>query len=327
MAYKKIVKKNLHSDTDLQYLQIGETHSLAVSSSGKIYSWGWNNCSQLGVNQQDHVFFSEDIASKKNSESQIQNPICVKNPRIVISGDNHNFLLDNDNNIYFWGSNDKYQSGDKSYEKYEVPTIINLFLEKKPIKNMISKGNQTIFLLETGECFCIYENIGNITNPFKNKIAISSVCCSYHFIIFLGKSGLLYSSGTNNSEGELGHGDKIAKIEPTLIQQLAKEKIVNIECGYKHVICKTNSNKIFVWGWGKRGQLGLGSLNSEYSPTLLNLGNYCNNGKIAQIQASYTSTLIMFENRRILWWGTNSTLYKQKYPLEISFQEKVNFLF
>ena len=313
----------MHYDTDLQYLQIGETHTLAVSNSGKIYSWGWNDFNQLGVSQTKFIF-PEETENKRNINSLIYTPLSIKNPRIIAAGDNHTYLLDYDNNLYFWGSNEKLSSIDPKTMKNETPALVNLFPDrKKPIKNIISKGNQSIFLLEDGSCFVNFENSTSLQNPFTAKIPIASICCSYHFVVFLAKNGLLYSSGTSNSEGELGHGDKIAKNEPTLIKALVKEKVLNVECGYKHVIAKTNSNKIFVWGWGKRGQLGLGSLKSEYSPTLINLLTYSSHGKIAQIQAGYSSTLIMFENRRIFWWGTNNTLYKQKHPIEVVFQEKV----
>jgi len=306
----------------LQSLQIGETHSLAVSSSGKIYSWGWNDLNQLGVSQQN--FVTNDSFNESNQNCQTQTPISVKNPRILVSGDNHTYLLDYDNNLYFWGSNEKYQTSIKSFpNKIEIPIVMNLFQGKKPIKNIISKGNQTVFLLDSGECFYLLESSGLLINPFANKIQINSISCSYHFILFLAKSGIIYSFGSNNSEGELGHGDKNIRTEPNPIKDLFHEKVVHIECGYKHVIAKTTSNKIYVWGWGKRGQLGLGNLKSELSPTLLNLVNYSNHGKIFQIQASYTSTLIMFENRRIFWWGTNGSLYEQKKPMEMALQEKV----
>lgn len=237
-----------------------------------------------------------------------------------MAGDNHTFLLDYDSNVYFWGSIDNLSI-------VKTPTIMNFFQGKNKIKNIISKGSQTVFLLENGECYFVLDSLGNIKNCFNNKIPISSICCSYQFVMFLGKSGLLYSSGSNNSEGELGHGDKLSRNEPTLINDLTKEKINSVECGYKHVIAKTASNKIFVWGWGKRGQLGNGSLKSEYRPLLLNLLNLSNHGKIVQIQAIFSSTLILFENRKIFWWGTNNTLFKQKNPIEMVFQQKVIILF
>ena len=44
------------------------------------------------------------------------------------------------------------------------------------------------------------------------------------------------------------------------------ERIEALECGYKHVIAKSSLGKIYTWGWGARGQLGLGHTDTEISP-------------------------------------------------------------
>ena len=47
------------------------------------------------------------------------------------------------------------------------------------------------------------------------------------------------------------------------------ERIDTLECGYKHVIAKSSLGKIYTWGWGSRGQLGQGHVDSEMSPRIL----------------------------------------------------------
>jgi len=34
----------------MQLISLGSTHSLAASSKGKLYSWGWNDRGQCGLN-------------------------------------------------------------------------------------------------------------------------------------------------------------------------------------------------------------------------------------------------------------------------------------
>ena len=43
------------------------------------------------------------------------------------------------------------------------------------------------------------------------------MCCGYNFSIFVSNSGLVYSFGKDNSEGQLGHGDTEERELPTLI--------------------------------------------------------------------------------------------------------------
>lgn len=71
---------------------------------------------------------------------------------------------------------------------------------------------------------------------------IKDVGCGHNFAILLTTHGLLYSLGSENNEGELGLGDSLPRKIPTLINSLkdAGEKILQVDCGFKHVICKTS---------------------------------------------------------------------------------------
>ena len=85
----------------------------------------------------------------------------------------------------------------------------------------------------------------------------------------MSKSGLLYSFGSANDAGQLGLGDFKVRNTPTLIEKLRMtgEKIRSISCGFKHSICKNGLGKIFVWGSGDFGQLGLGNRKNQLIPT------------------------------------------------------------
>jgi myosin-5 len=76
-----------------------------------------------------------------------------------------------------------------------------------------------------------------------------SLNCGYNFLIFLSKNGILFSRGSNLF-GELGLGDFIFRNEPCVINYLIdkKEKISDIECGFKHVLARDNFGKVYSWG-------------------------------------------------------------------------------
>lgn len=60
---------------------------------------------------------------------------------------------------------------------------------------------------------------------------------------------------------------------PELITSLKDvgERIDALECGFRHVIAKSTLGKVFTWGWGGKGQLGHGHLDSEMTPRLVTL--------------------------------------------------------
>lgn len=40
---------------------------------------------------------------------------------------------------------------------------------------------------------------------------------------------------------------------------LDKEEVVQVACGFQHVVCRTSTGKAYAWGKGERGQLGTGT--------------------------------------------------------------------
>ena len=138
-------------------------------------------------------------------------------------------------------------------------------------------------------------------------------------------TGLVYSFGKENFDGQLGQNDKEPRHLPALISSLKNkgEKIVSVSCGFKHVICKTNLGKLFLWGAGCDGQLGLQSFENEYSPKQLQMEKYFNVSKnsikILQIKAGFRSSIVLLENRKIYWWGTNSVLKKNSTPQKLDY--------
>ena len=139
----------------------------------------------------------------------------------------------------------------------------------------------------------------------------------------LSSTGLVYSFGKDNSEGQLGQNDKESRNLPTLISSLNTigEKIVSVSCGFKHVIAKSNLGKVFLWGSGTDGQLGFDDYENEYTPRQMNLEKLLhvskNTLKILQAKAGFRCSIVLLENRRIYWWGTNSILKKVAIPQKI----------
>lgn len=144
--------------------------------------------------------------------------------------------------------------------------------------------------------------------PFSPKIKISKVSCGFNFGIFISNQGLLYSHGKDNSEGQLGLGHTYPREVPDLITSLRDigEKIDTVECGYKHVIAKSTLGKVYTWGWGARGQLGMGHMDSEISPRLVTIERTGGHKeRVIQIAAGFSHSIVMLEsNRDLQWFGT-----------------------
>lgn len=105
-----------------------------------------------------------------------------------------------------------------------------------------------------------------------------------------------------------------------------EEKVNNVICGAKHVICKTANGNLYTWGWGGRGQLGHGNLNSLCYPKRLVFEETVQRVKPIQIMAGYRHTMVMFDDRKIFWWGTNGDLRNQDVPIRLDIPRKVTLI-
>lgn len=201
------------------------------------------------------------------------------------------------------------------------------------IKEIKSKYYSNCLITECGKAFSwprIKSDGSYCLKPielfFPLKTSIVSVSCGFNFNCFLTNNGLLYTMGYNNENGQLGLGDMEPKNEPTLIESLRNsgEKIVTMECGFGHVIAKNSLGKVFSWGWGGKGQLGHGRFVNELSPRIVNFNSMVKN-KVLQVMAGYKCSLVLMENKKILWWGTNGTISSINTPKEMKLSTKVGF--
>lgn len=80
-------------------------------------------------------------------------------------------------------------------------------------------------------------------------------------------TGHVYCMGSNQY-GQLGLGktDFSIKTSPTLLEHLNAHKIEQIAAGSHHSFAISKSRKIWAWGKGDKGQLGLGNLDNHYEP-------------------------------------------------------------
>lgn len=100
---------------------------------------------------------------------------------------------------------------------------------------------------------------------FKNPKQIA--CGGFHTAV-VTDDGCVYTFG-GGEHGQLGHGDKINKLKPTLVQALETSRITQITCGWSHSVALSEDGKVWTWGNGDHGKLGLGNGRKYSTPQLV----------------------------------------------------------
>jgi len=92
-------------------------------------------------------------------------------------------------------------------------------------------------------------------------------CGGFHTAV-ITEDGKVYTHG-GGEHGQLGHGDKVNKLKPTLVQALEGMFVSQITCGWSHSVALTSDGKVWTWGNGDHGKLGLGNGRKYSTPQLV----------------------------------------------------------
>ena len=267
-----LMKQNIHNNTPILKIDVGSEHTLAINSSGKCFTWGWNGNGECAIENQsfkrEREIFSNIKAKKQKNftlESLIDS-IYVKSPieiesfnfKYILAVENYSFgISKKEGKIYGFGSKNYLQFINRSSNYYKPKNILetNAELSKKKFQQITSSGKNTYALTDDGKVIILSyfaPNSETIKPPlfiYLNDIKVIQVECGKNFTILLTNSGILFSFG-NNQYGQLGHSDYIDRINPEPIQKLKNDgvKITQISVGFKHVIAKSSVNKSYCWG-------------------------------------------------------------------------------
>eukprot|EP00300_Choanocystis_sp_HF-7_P033823 c46252_g1_i1.p1 GENE.c46252_g1_i1~~c46252_g1_i1.p1 ORF type:complete len:748 (+),score=86.21 c46252_g1_i1:178-2244(+) len=237
----------------------GGFHSGAVDSFGNLYTWGSNNHGQLG---------------RPESRPDFALPVPNLRYREVVSvsfGLLHSCVASREGDAYCWGGGFAYQLGHGTQTDELEPRVIT-GLQGIPIRTIASGCEHTLALATNGSLYVWGANkygelgTGDLTprkTPFWvemfNALEVNEIQAGCHHSAAITPSGLLYMWGWN-AMGQLGSGDTADKHTATLVDtdNFAGGKIAHVALGYAHTVAMTKNRKVFTFGYGEKGQLGLG---------------------------------------------------------------------
>ncbi|KFB50142.1 hypothetical protein ZHAS_00018200 [Anopheles sinensis] len=135
-------------------------------------------------------------------------------------------------------------------------------------------AEHTVYLLATtGQVFSVPHLVTENTGAPKPVEALDAINivqlaahCEGRHVLALAASGDVFSWG-NGEGGRLGHGDTIAKEQPTRIAALAERQVTGVFCGASYSAAITANGELYTWGRGTYGRLGHGNSEDKHVPT------------------------------------------------------------
>lgn len=320
-------KFSLLVDEKIISITLGDNHSSALTSNGRLFIWGSNEYGQIG----------NSTLIKRISPTDITSFFMLSiNETIeyVSLGKTHSAALTSDGRVFTWGNNYSGQLGDGTGVNRNVPTEITdqfSLPEGENILCILIGGFHSSAITTSGRVFIwgnnYYGQLGVGTT--SNKYIPTEIQDRFNLTegetvvsISLGASHSSLATSNNrvftwgyNYNGQLGDGtttDKVSPIDITLRFNLFEgETVISVSLGsggYGTSSLLTSKGRLFTWGPNNSGQLGLGTttVSSNSTPNDITNRISLNEGEvIVDISLGNYHSSIITSNGTIFIWGDN----------------------
>ncbi len=334
---------NLNMNEVISNVYLGSKHSLAITSNGRVFTWGLNSDGQLGDGTTLNKNTPIDITSELNllpGEKVIQAAIGLSNRSYVITTLGR---------VFAWGDNSSGQLGDGTTDVRLTPVEIThqfgLETNETIVQINVGGGNSSA-ISSLGRLFTWgVNNVGQLGDGTKissttPKDITSNFDLNTDEIIIQSSFGnsmasALTSSGRVFVWGRGDHGqltvdsvyEMLYPTDVTSVFNLNNDEIVvQISMGLLHCALITSEGRMFTWGMNTSGEIGDGTTSIVALPqditSMLNLNQ---DEKIVQISLGSSYTFAITSQGRIFSWGDNSfyqlgdgTTNSSSIPMDIS---------
>jgi alpha-tubulin suppressor-like RCC1 family protein len=258
-----------------------DSHTVFLTSGGKVWSCGLNTNGQLGINN----------TTQQNVPIEITNAGFYANTITSIAcGQSHTLFLTSGGKVWSCGNpaNGRLGLGTDITTNRTVPLeITNAGFYANTITAIACGDSHSVFLTSVGKVWSCGVNTNGqlginsttqqnvpteITNATFILNTIVAIACGQTHTLFLTSTGKVWACG-NPANGRLGLGADMTtnRLVPTIISDVSfnLNTITSISGGYSHSIFLSNTSKAWTCGLNTNGQLAINNTTQQNLPTSL----------------------------------------------------------
>lgn len=167
---------------------------------------------------------------------------------------------------------------------------------------------------------CLSKDQPTLIAALSEKLAIG-ISCGTTYSAVITSNGELYTFGQGRF-GKLGHGNSDDRLVPTLVAALKSHKVIDVSCADSHTLCVTDQGKVFVFGDGDFGKLGVGPTNGSQVPILIDyLANISN-----VYSGPHFSLAVSSDGMSVYSWGKSGRLGHENVSEDLYTPKKIEGL-
>ena len=238
-------------------ITLGEYNTCVGGYGVRLECWGLNKEGQVG----DGTIEKVRLYPTRIPLGNVFSPLSQ-----IVLGYNHACIIDNNNNLKCWGTNQFGQLGDGTNTNRNTPTTISLGSDLSfATKIMLGYGHT-----------CSIDSLDNLK------------CWGW------------------NHKGQLGDGTNTQQTTPTTISLgMGSVYATEVAIGYDYTCIIDSLHRVNCWGGNEYGQLGDGTTSSRLTPTLIPLGLDIDNPSATKISAGDYHTCAVDTLDNLKCWGRN----------------------
>jgi alpha-tubulin suppressor-like RCC1 family protein/regulator of replication initiation timing len=274
--YRPILVDTVPPDIIFAKIAAGSDHSLAITTTGRLYTWGRATKGTLGHGDSNNQLKPKLVEFFKETTKVTS----------ADGGSCFSVVTTEDGQLWELGLVGK---GQVSYFANVEPSPLPKLAKSPPNVKFVSVSAgdyHAVAISDDGKLYSwgsgMYGVLGHCDTSdqlvprlifFTEKLVFVKVAASSTHTLALTNEGVVYSWGRNQF-GQLGFGDTKDQTFPKKVEPSVNAKFKDVAAGYFHSVALSDDGVIWSWGHGGNGRLGHGNTNDLRSPKAIETCEY-----------------------------------------------------